>query len=81
MDDKFLQQAIAEVIEAQGIALGLVVSALAAQMDAGRLATALQQRLSAAKSQPAFSDVAAHLTTHALEAALSVSAQQRKAKH
>ena len=81
MDEKFLQQAIGELIEAQGIALGLVVSALAAQMDAGRLAGGLQEGLSAAKRERAFCEVAAHLTTHALEAALSVSAQQRKAKH
>ncbi|MEW6612733.1 MAG: hypothetical protein AB1409_08330 [Pseudomonadota bacterium] len=77
MDDKFLAGIVAELIEAQGVALGLVVSALASQVDAERLAQDLRKRLDAARSQKAFPPTEAKLTTHALEAALAVARLQK----
>lgn len=76
MDEKQLQQLFAELIESQGVALGLVVSALAMQMDADRLAQDIQQRLDSARNQRAFPPTAARLTTHALDAALAVARMQ-----
>ena len=81
MNERELQQLFAELIESQGVALGLVVSAIAPQLDAARLASDLRQRLSAAKNQQAFSEVAGQIATHALDAAIAVAALQKRATH
>ena len=81
MNERELQQLFAELIESQGVALGLVVSAIAPQLDAARLASDLRQRLSAAKNQQAFSEVAGKIATHALDAAIAVAALQKRATH
>lgn len=81
MKDEMLAGIVSELIESQGVALGLVVSAIAEQLDADRLAQALQQRLDAAKNQKAYPALAGRIATHALDAALAVAQKQRKASH
>lgn len=81
MDEKFFAAITAELIEAQGIALGLLTTAIASQLDAKRLAEDIGTRIRAAKNQPAFAGAAERIATHARDAALAVAQQQHPAKH
>jgi len=81
MDDEFIGQAFAELIESTGVALGIVVSAIAEQIDAGKLAKDIQQRLHASNRQDAFPPLAERLATHALNGALAVAARQKNQSH
>lgn len=81
MDEKLFAQLMAELIESQGVALGLLTSAIASQLDAKQLAEDLGRHLHAAKNQPAFPGGAERITTHALDAALAVAEQQSQSRH
>lgn len=69
MDERTLQQLFAELIEAQGHALGLVVSALCRQVDPARLTADLRQAIAAARTVPSIPPLALRLATTALAAA------------
>lgn len=75
------QIALAAMVQSQHIALALVVSAIAEQGDAKRLAEALERRLQQARIQPAFSPVAEQALREAVEAARAVEKMQRRGKH
>lgn len=81
MDEKILGDLVSELVESQGVALGLVVSAIAEQLDADQLAKAIQTRLSNASQQKAYPPLAARITSHALDAALAVAARQTNKSH
>jgi hypothetical protein len=78
MNEREMKQLFAELIEAQGVALGLVVAAIAKQLDAERLACDLGELLTEAKNQRAYSVVAGLIATHALDAALAVSRRRQE---
>ena len=69
MDENLFKQLIAELIEAQGEALGLVVSALCQQVDPARLTADLRETLTSATLPPSASPLAIRIATKALGAA------------
>lgn len=75
------QTAMAAMVQSQHVALALVVSAIAEQGDAERLAETLERRLRQARIQPAFSPVAEQALREALEAAQAVATVQRRGRH
>lgn len=80
MDEKALRQSFAEIIECTGMAIGLVVSALARRGDAQQLTEDLRATLKAADAT-GHPKLAIRLATHALAAAEAESVLQRKATH
>jgi hypothetical protein len=81
MSEKLFAQIIAELVESQGVALGLLTASIASQLDAQQLADELGRNISSAKNQAAFPGAAENLATHALEAALAVAKQQSQSRH
>ncbi len=75
------QVTMAAMVQSQQIALALVVSAIAEQGDASRLAETLERRLQQARIQPAFSPVAERALREAVEAAQAVAKMQRRGRH
>jgi hypothetical protein len=69
MAEDTLEQLFAELIEAQGQALGIVVTALCHQVDPRRLTADLHSQLSAAKQLHSTSPVAIQIATTAMAAA------------
>lgn len=69
MDENFLKQLLAEMIEAQGFAIGLVVTAMCEQMDAAKLKDALHRTIEGAKQMPSTSQIAIRMATQAMAAA------------
>ena len=67
MDEEFIQQAFAELIQSTGEAIGYVVSAIARDGDAGKLQQNLRAQLEAAK-QGGNSSLAVRIATYALAA-------------
>lgn len=68
MDQKLLAQLIQELIEAQGEALGLVVTALCQQVDPARLTADLRKTIAAAE-QLSTSAIAVRMAKVAMAAA------------
>jgi hypothetical protein len=81
MDERELKQMFAELIEAQSAALGLVVAAMACQMDAERLVKDLKGQIDAAKLLKQIPPLALRMATHAMAAAEAETALRRKGKH
>jgi hypothetical protein len=81
MEKHYFDQVIAEVIASTGDAIGLVVAALAQQLDATRLTEDLRAHLAAATAMGKSSKVAIGLATHALAAAEVETALRNPAKH
>lgn len=81
MNEQFLKQALAELVESQGVALGLVVTALARQLDAKTLAADLEALIRSAKNQPSLPGLVDRIASHAHLAAQAVAAQQRNGAH
>lgn len=75
-----VQIALAAMVQSQHNALALVVSAIAEQGDASRLAKTLENRLRLAKMQPAFSPVAEEALREVAEAVRAVASMQRRGK-
>lgn len=69
MNERDLQQLFAELIHAQGDALGMVVTALCQQVDPARLKNDLKTTIDAASRLPSTSAIATRIATHALAAA------------
>ena len=69
MNEYEMKQLFAELIEAQGQALGLVVTALCQQVDAKRLQADLKKTLESAKTLHSTSPLALRIATNALAAA------------
>lgn len=69
MDEKFLQNVFKEIIQAQGDALGIVVAALAKQLDPARLTKDLQAQIAAATASKLLSPIAIEIATSARAAA------------
>ena len=78
MNERELQQLFAELIQAQGDALGLVVTALCKQVDPARLKQDLAQTIEGAKMLQSYSPVAVRIATHALAAADAANTLQAK---
>jgi hypothetical protein len=68
MDEKFLREAFAEVLQAQAEALALVVSAVSRQLDVGQLHVHLQQAIGAARATGKVSALGVKQATLALAA-------------
>lgn len=69
MNEAHMKQLVAELIEANSAALGLIVAAMARQMDAERLAAELKAQIAAAAKTGAVPKLAIRLATAALAAA------------
>jgi predicted lysophospholipase L1 biosynthesis ABC-type transport system permease subunit len=69
MNEREMQQLFAELIHAQGDALGVVVTALCQQVDPARLTNDLRAAIAAAKLMPEWSSVATRIATTAMAAA------------
>lgn len=69
MDEKQLQQLFAELIEAQGQALAIVVSALCRQVDPARLTNDLRKQIEAAGQLRGISPIAIKMARGAMAAA------------
>ena len=80
MNDEQLKQIIAELIHSQGVALALIVSALARQVDAQKLTDNLRALIASAQQQGE-SSMAVTLATHALAAAEAQTALQNQSSH
>ena len=83
MDEKFMQQLLAEMISSTGEAMGLVMSAVVCQMDPHRLKQDLKSRLDAA-SALAHPTLAVQIATHALaavDAEILLRRQEKTPKH
>lgn len=81
MNEKFFQQLINELIEANGQALGLLAAAMARQMDADKLTADLRAQLEAAKAAKLANPTAIRIATHALAAAEAETALRKRANH
>ena len=81
MDEKFIAQLFAELKAATGDAIGLVVAALARQLDATKLTEDLRSQIAAAVATKLISPVAIELATHALAAAEAETALRNPKKH
>ena len=81
MDDEKLKKLFAELIEAQGVALGLIVAAMSRQLDAQRLVDDLRAQIDAAKLTNLVSPLAIRLATYALAAADAETASRSQDKH
>jgi hypothetical protein len=80
MDDDFMKQVIAEVIESAGTALGLVAAALARRQNATQLTEDLRATIAAAKLTGTGS-TAIRIATHALAAVEAESVIQNPPRH
>lgn len=80
MNEEFLKQLIAELLHAQGEALGLLTAALVRQIDASRLAEDLRRQMKAAELIGNLSPTAKKLVLQALAAADSESALQNRSR-
>ena len=76
-----LRQILAEMAHAQGEAIGLVVCALAQQIDINRLATDLRNQLAAAEKTQLVRPLAIRTATAALAALDAESALRNPKKH
>lgn len=81
MNDRELKQLVAELVEAQGAAIGLVVAAISCQLDPARLSADLRLQLSAAKAMGTVSPLAIHLATDALAVVDAETALRQQANH
>lgn len=78
MNEKMIGGVIAELIHAQGDALGMVVVALCQQVDPARLKDDLKRVIDAAGKLPSTSPTAIRIATHALAAAEAEKSLQAK---
>lgn len=78
MNEKFFAQLIAELIEAQGQAMAILVQALCQQVDPGRLTTDLQAQIAAAQTLPSISATAIKIAIQAQAAAQAEKTHQAK---
>lgn len=69
MREEDMKQLFAELIHAQGEALGMVLTALCQQVDPARLKKDLQSTIAAAQKLPSTSSISIRIATHALAAA------------
>lgn len=69
MEEKFLQQVFAEIIQAQRDAMGIVVAAMSKQLDPARLTKDLQAQIAAASDSKMLSPLAIDIATSARAAA------------
>jgi len=85
VNDEFMKQIIAELkhelLDAQGVALGLVTTAIARQLDATRLTQDLEQCIAAAEKLGRLSPTGKLLAIRALSAAEAESLYQSREKH
>lgn len=81
LKDEELKQLIAELINAQTEAFGLVIAAVSQQLDINRLSADLRAQLEAAKTTRAIPPLAIRIATGALAAADAQSALRNPAKH
>ncbi len=80
MNEDFLKQIIAELIYSNGQAIGLILAAVARQVDAQQLTDDLRAQIAAAK-QHGMSTMALDLASHALAAAEAETALQNPDRH
>lgn len=69
LDEKHFAQLVGELVNAQGDAMALLVTALSRQIDPARLKTDLQQTIAAARMLPSTSAIAIQIATAAMAAA------------
>lgn len=69
MNEKFIGQIIAELIEAQGQAMAILTQALCQQVNPARLKSDLQRHIAAAEKLPSISPIAIKIATQAQAAA------------
>jgi hypothetical protein len=78
MNEQFFAQIVAELRDAQGMALGLLTQAICQQIDPAKLKDDLQKGISAAKLLHTTSPVAIQIATYAMAAAEAESGLQVK---
>lgn len=78
MNEKFIAQLIAELIESQGVALGMLAAAVAKQVDPEKLTADLRAQLQAAKMTNKMPGATEKIATHALAAAEAETALRRR---
>lgn len=81
MNDDFFQQLMAELIEANGQALGTLAAAVAKQIDPERLTADLRSQLSASEKLGKWSPIATRIAMHALAAAEAETALRTRSNH
>lgn len=81
MNEQFIQQAIAELIEANGQALGTLAAAIAKQIDPERLKSDLQSQLAASKQTPRWTPIAERIALHAVAAVEAETILRKQSKH
>lgn len=81
MNEKFVAQLIAELIDQQGAALGVLVAALTQRVDPTKLALDLQRYIAAAKLTGDLGSTGEKIARHAMAMADAESALQTKARH
>lgn len=81
MDDAFLKQALAELIESTGLAIGLLAQTVAKQIDSERATANLRALIRAAEKTGSGPRLAFRMATQALAAFESESAFQKKSTH
>ena len=69
IDEQFVMQAILELKEAQGQALGILTQALCQQLDPARLKNDLGKQIAAAQQLHSTSSLATDMSEHAVAAA------------
>lgn len=81
MNEDFFKQLIAELIEANGQALGTLAAAVAKQIDPERLTSDLRTQLRASEAAGKWSPIASRIATHALAAAEAETALRKRPNH
>ncbi|HSH98861.1 MAG: hypothetical protein ACAH07_05930 [Methylophilaceae bacterium] len=81
MNDELLKQIHAEMLESTSVAIGILASAVARQLDPVKLQEDLKEQIAIVGRMPDSPSMATKLATHAL-AAVSVEVQlQKQTKH
>ena len=81
MNEEFIKQVIAEILDQQGAALGVLVAALTQQVDPTKLALDLNRYIAAAKLTGDLSSTGEQIALRAMAMADAESALQTRARH
>lgn len=81
MNEEFIKQIIAELIEANQQALSIVVASISRQIDADRLKSDLESQIAAAKLLKQISPIAIQQATNVLAAVHAETLLQKKPTH
>lgn len=81
MNETLIKQILAELIAANGQAIGTLAAAIAKQIDPERLTADLRAQIEASKHSPNWTSVATQIATHALAAAEAETALRKRSNH